>query len=99
MVETVRKKMLQNIAGYKESLLECNLLVLDDLGAESVTEWAKDLVHQIIDYRHREECPTIITTNLSLDGIKKLYGERVFSRIYEMCQGIELSGNDYRVGG
>jgi len=103
MVEMVRRKLFidpkilkKDI--YKDSLLECDLLVLDDLGAESMTDWTKDLVHQLIDFRYRENLPIVITTNLTLDKVKKLYGERVFSRIYEMCQGIELSGSDYRLG-
>ncbi len=103
MVEVVRKKMFLDPKtpgkeAYKESLLECDLLVLDDLGTESVTLWTVDLVHQIIDFRYRERMPIVITTNLSLDKIKDLYGERVYSRIYEICQGIEFCGKDYRVG-
>ena len=102
MVGKVRKEMFldpktPNKEAYKESLLECDLLVLDDLGAESITLWTVDLVHQIIDFRYRDELPVVITSNLSLDEIKKLYGERLLSRIYEMCQGVELSGSDYRV--
>ncbi|MFC2145477.1 ATP-binding protein [Actinomycetota bacterium] len=98
MVETVRQKMLQNITGYKEELFRCSLLILDDLGAESMTDWTKDVIHQIIDYRYREKLATVITTNLSLEAIRKTYGERLYSRIYEMCQGVELSGSDYRLG-
>ena len=79
MVEKVRKKMFINPKtpdkeAYKESLLECDLLVLDDLGAESMTDWTKDLVHQIIDFRYRGKIPTVITTNLTLGKIKELYG-------------------------
>ena len=104
MVEKVRKKMFINPKApdkevYKESLLECDLLVLDDLGAESMTDWTRDLVHQIIDFRYQGKTPTVITTNLTLGRIKELYGERVYSRIYEMCHGVELSGSDYRIGG
>ena len=102
MVGKVRKEMFldpktPNKEAYKESLLECDLLVLDDLGAESITLWTLDLVHQIIDFRYREKLPTVITSNLPLARITELYGERVYSRIYEMCQGVEFCGQDYRV--
>ena len=104
MVERIRKKMFidpkapdKDKDTYKDRLLECDLLVLDDLGTESKTEWTLNTIHQIIDFRYREQLPTVITTNLPLDEIRELYGERLLSRIYEMCQGIEFCGKDYRV--
>ena len=97
MVKTVRTDMLNNRHGFKNDLFSCSLLILDDLGAESKTEWTRDFCHELIDYRYRESLPTVITTNLGIYDIKNAYGERIFSRIYEMCQGVELSASDYRL--
>jgi len=98
MVKRMRADMLNNRHKFKEDLFSCNLLILDDLGAEAKTDWTKDICHELIDYRYRESLPTVITTNLGIYRIKDIYGERIFSRIYEMCNGVELSGKDYRVG-
>lgn len=104
LVDEIRKKQFQEPKDYyndtyRDSIMECDLLVLDDLGTESITSWTVDLIHQIIDYRYRERKQTMFTTNLSLDDIRKIYGERTFSRIYEMCQGVDFTGIDYRSKG
>ncbi len=37
------------------------LLILDDLGAQSTTPWAKEKLHQLFNYRYNAELPTVIT--------------------------------------
>jgi DNA replication protein DnaC len=73
----------------------CDLLCLDDLGAEKTTEYAITTLYLIIDRRIREERQTIITTNLSLDGIESTLGARVASRLAEM-KIIKINMPDYR---
>ncbi len=59
------------------------LLVLDDFGAEKITEFTISSLYMIIDRRVREDKPTIITTNLSLDEIEKKISPRIASRLAE----------------
>ena len=62
------------------------MLVLDDLGAESVgagrdltsPTWAQDKLYQIVDHRVRYELPTICTTNLT----RKLIAPRIAARLW-----------------
>lgn len=61
------------------------LLVLDDLGAEKTTDWTRERLFEIIDYRYNEELPIIITTNLKPDDMLSDLGERICDRIREMC--------------
>ncbi|HSH36026.1 ATP-binding protein, partial [Schnuerera sp.] len=49
------------------SLKNASLLILDDLGAENSTPWAKEKIYEIVDSRYRDRKPIIITTNLSLE--------------------------------
>jgi DNA replication protein DnaC len=49
---------------YQEAL-ECDILLLDDLGAHRVTEWVEDTVTSIITYRCNHNKPLIATTNLT----------------------------------
>lgn len=42
---------------------------------------------------------TIITSNYNLASIRKIYGDRVWSRLHRMCNYVELVGDDMRVGG
>ncbi|WP_077369688.1 ATP-binding protein [Anaerosalibacter sp. Marseille-P3206] len=85
------------------SLKNASLLILDDLGAENNTDWAKEKVYEIIDSRYRDKKPCIITTNLSREGLKeKLTGEdgvsRTYDRIVEMCYPIQVQGQSRRIG-
>ncbi|CAN5278130.1 hypothetical protein BH09SUM1_BH09SUM1_31750 [soil metagenome] len=62
-----------------------DLLVLDDVGAESTTDWVRDRLYLIINRRYENARPVIITTNCSEDELNKRVGERTASRLYEMC--------------
>src|SRR5690606_15676756 len=84
------------------SLKNASLLVLDDLGAENNTDWAKEKIYEIIDSRYRDRKPIIITTNLTLDQLReKMTGEdeiyRTYDRIIEMCTPIEIKGKPRRI--
>lgn len=61
------------------------LLILDDLGAETISTWARDRLFEIINHRYNEERPVVITTNLQADDLKIALGERTCDRIREMC--------------
>ena len=43
---------------------ECDLLIIDDFGAEKITDWVLEKVFLLIDTRYKTEKPLIITTNL-----------------------------------
>jgi DNA replication protein DnaC len=93
----------RNESSYEvlEPVLKTPLLVIDDVGAERNTEWAKDILATIINYRYVNSLPTIITTNLRFDistdeSFVSKFDERTESRIYEMCKIIKVDGNDRR---
>src|SRR5262249_47563559 len=55
------------------------LLILDDLGTESATAWAKEKLFQILNHRYITPMPTVITTSLATDKIDP----RIFSRLLD----------------
>lgn len=71
---------------------EADLLILDDIGAESGTEWARAKLDQIIDFRYIRELDTVFTTNESVQRL----GMRISSRIAE-GNIVKLATPDYRV--
>ena len=73
------------------------LLVLDDLGAEKSSDWTVQTVYTIIDRRYREDLPTIITSNLTLDQVAAQLDDRIASRIAGMCKVQRMTGKDRRV--
>jgi len=70
------------------------LLILDDLGTENTTPWAREKLYQIVNHRYNERLPTVITTNQPDSAID----ERVLSRMLDrgMSIRVNLSGDDYR---
>lgn len=75
------------------------LIVLDDIGVEKVSDWTLQTLYTIIDTRSREQKPTIITSNLSLDEIAAKISDRISSRIRGMCDVKPLGGQDRRLVG
>jgi len=80
-----------------DSLDRKDLLMLDDLGTDKVSEWSKQIIYTLIDRRYRNVKPIIITSNLSLKEIADVYDGRVASRLIEMGGVIDLKGRDKRI--
>ena len=62
------------------------VLILDDLGMHNFSQWTKNKLFTLINYRLNNQLPMIITTNLNLDELKEIVGERVISRIIAACE-------------
>lgn len=76
---------------------ELPVLFLDDIGTEKTTDWSQQTLYTVIDRRYREVMQTVITSNLSLNELSDRTGDRITSRISDMCKVIELKGKDRRV--
>ena len=80
-----------------EMVKNCRLLIIDDIGAERVTEWVRERLVSIINTRVSSGLCTIYTSNLSLKGLTdKLGDDRISSRIKGSVQEINLVGKDNR---
>lgn len=77
-------------------LSNVSILIIDDLGKEKYTEWAQQVLFQVIDNRYNNELPIIITTNLTPGELRERFGEPIISRLMEMCYGIAMNGENYR---
>jgi len=83
--------------GYDERFAQIRnapLLVLDDLGTESATPWAREKLYQLINHRYVEQMPTVITSNVD----QRKVDERIISRIldHRLTQYIEIDAADFR---
>lgn len=84
---------------YYDSLLGCDLLVLDDFASERKTEFMNETVYDVINSRYENKLPVIVTTNLSSEEIKHPTDkamQRVCSRLLASTIPIEVSGTDRR---
>ena len=100
-------KMLNQMGGlyseerfsYISSLSGFSLLIIDDLGIERSTDYAKEQVYSIIDERYKSGLPVVVTTNLTIEDLRcplQLADARIYSRILEMCTPVHVAGSDRR---
>ena len=88
---------------------ESSLLLLDDIGAEKLSDWARDeVLGVILQYRMEEHLPTFFTSNLSLKELEehlqinngssdKIKARRIIERIKCLCEEIEMNSVNRRV--
>ena len=84
-------------------VVEADILVLDDLGAEKTSEWVEETLNYIVNARYSERRLTLFTSNYDIaedatdpDSLQVRVGFRMYSRLHEMCEFIHLYGADYR---
>ncbi|MFA6325044.1 MAG: ATP-binding protein [Candidatus Paceibacterota bacterium] len=73
------------------------LLIIDDLGSQKMTEWVQDRIYEIVNKRYEDVVPTIFTSNLSMQDLSGVIGDRITSRIIGSCNIIKLDGEDRRL--
>jgi DNA replication protein DnaC len=89
-------------AGVVAPLLDTEVLILDDVGVGRATEWALETLHYILNTRYSQERTTILTTNYEdaeapgRPSLKEAVGERLYSRLFEMCRLVPMHGDDFR---
>lgn len=82
--------------GSYQAMTECDLLVIDDLGAELDTKLSKSALYNLINTRLLSGRPTIINTNLTMKEIEERYTPRISSRIIGSYKTFKFIGADIR---
>ena len=76
----------------------CDLLLLDDLGQQRVTEWSAGQVRELLQYLWGEDRQCVITTNFDLSGLSDTLGaDASMSRLLGHCAVVQLTGYDRRM--
>lgn len=83
---------------------ECDLLIIDDLGKEKLSEWVLEKLFQIINSRYENMLPIIITTNYNEEQIINrlssnndgVAAKSLVSRLNEICLEVDMNFGDYR---
>jgi DNA replication protein DnaC len=112
LLRTIQNSYNPQVAATEMEILSpvmtAEVLVLDDLGAIRPSEWVWDTVSLVLNARYNAVRTTIITTNYPVlppgaGGMKEetlgdRIGERMRSRLLEMCRVVEMKGADFRAG-
>lgn len=79
-----------------KALKICDLLIIDDIGAEKTSEWVEEIIFLIIDNRYRRKKPIMATSNLEPKELSGKIGNRAYDRMLEISQPIENKATSYR---
>ena len=81
-----------------DSLKRCDLLVLDDLGAEYVNAFTASVIYDLINTRVVSGRSSVYTTNITrMETLETRYGEKVSSRLIGCCRLLSFFGADIRL--
>ena len=89
LIKNLRDIRFNNDSTLEALLLDCDLLIIDDLGAEHLNEFSITELFNVINKRILTKKKMLISTNLTLPGITKQYSERIASRLigeFKLCK-------------
>jgi DNA replication protein DnaC len=89
LIKNLRDIRFNNDSNLESLLLDCDLLIIDDLGAEYLNEFSITELFNLINKRILSSKKMLISTNLTLPGITKQYSERIASRLigeFKLCK-------------
>lgn len=81
-----------------ERISDIAVLFVDDLAAAKLTEWTEEVTYRLINKRYEQCLPGIFTSNVPPAQLRDALGERIASRLVEMCERVVLKGDDLRKG-
>lgn len=86
--------------GWLRSFHDADAFFLDDLGSgKGYTDWEGGVLNEIIDRLYQRMVPLVVTSNLSLPELSLRLGDRISSRVAEMCEVVKVEGKDHRLSG
>ncbi len=85
-----------DIAGDVQQYFSCDLLIIDDLGAEMINQFTVSCLYNVVNTRLNRRKPTILSSNLTKEEFKKKYWDRIASRVFGEYKVLPFIGNDIR---
>ena len=95
-LEHIRQEFNSAERKYLAQMKTVPVLVLDDVAREKQSDWTRQILFDVINYRYEHMIPTIITANLNLDALGNYLGRDIFSRLYETSIAVTTRGENYR---
>jgi DNA replication protein DnaC len=97
LIQNLRTVMFENDSTLEELLLDCELLIIDDLGTEQINDFSKTELFNILNKRLLKQKKMLISTNYTLKELSKTYSERITSRLFGNFNLCKFYGEDIRV--
>lgn len=84
------------IEHINKNVLHADLVIWDDIGTKGLTQFEHENVLSLINARLDAGKANIYTSNLSKEELHESVGDRLYSRVYQLSEDVELFGDDYR---
>lgn len=97
LINDLRDIRFNNNFRLKEILLDCDLLIIDDLGAEQKSEFSITELFNLLNKKLLQGKKMIVSTNLLLPGITQVYSERIYSRLIGDFKLFKFFSDDIRI--
>jgi DNA replication protein DnaC len=94
--DPTRQALGEGTAQMLDHYRTCGLLVLDDLGAEKLSDWTTEQVYLLMDHRYRQRLPIFASSNWSAEELAQWLDRRVLDRLRETCAMLEVRGPNWR---
>lgn len=97
LIKNLRDVRFNNNSILEDHLINCDLLIIDDLGTEMSSEFSKAELFNLLNTKLLRNKKMLISTNYSLDELLSLYSERITSRLFGNFTLYKFYGKDIRL--
>lgn len=97
LVEDLKQDAFEDDSNLRNILLNCDLLIIDDLGTEQLTQFSISALFNLINWKILHKKKMLISTNLSIEELSGNYSERITSRLFGNFELHKFYGDDIRV--
>lgn len=97
LIRNLRDVRFNGNSNLEDHLINCDLLIIDDLGTEISSEFSKSELFNLLNTKLLRNKKMIISTNYSLDELLSLYSERITSRLFGNFTLYKFYGKDIRL--
>jgi len=97
LINNLKQSRFNGEVDLEDLLIDCDLLIIDDLGTESLNEFSKIELFNLLNRKLLKRKNMIISTNFSLEDLARTYSERTSSRLLGNFTLCKFYGHDIRV--
>ena len=97
LIKALKDIRFNNNSSLEDLLINCDLLIIDDLGTEQLSDFNKAEMFNLLNTKLLKQKKMLISTNLSLESLLKTYAERITSRLFGNFTACKFFGDDIRI--
>jgi DNA replication protein DnaC len=97
LIHDLKRIKFENDSNLEDMLLNCDLLVLDDLGTEQITDFSSTELFNFLNKKLLMNKKMLISSNYALEKLSRTYSERITSRLFGNFNLFKFYGDDIRI--